>query len=365
MPELLKNLYHEELIASLSRELTAIYSKFNAKRFQESLFKNDWEQKAFKERMTHISMTLHQFLPSDYPKTIRILKSVSSNFNGFEYMFFPGYVELYGLEDYEESISALEHFTKFSSAEFAVRPFITKYPKKMMAQMEKWAQSSNHHVRRLACEGCRPRLPWAMALPQFKKNPQPILKILEQLKNDDSEYVRRSVANNLNDISKDNPHLLIEVAKRWLGENPMTDRLVKHACRSLLKQGHLEILELFGLIKPNHIRVDAFKHQASVEMGEKLEFSFLLKTQQTKLGKLRIEYAIDFMKHNGKPSRKIFKISESDYSEPKKMFTKYYSFKNISTRKYYVGIHQLAIIINGQELASSHFMLTEKANKNT
>ncbi|EDN66091.1 DNA alkylation repair enzyme [Beggiatoa sp. PS] len=276
-------------------------------------------------------------------------------------MFFPCYVELYGLNEYEDSILALEYFTEFSSSEFAVRPFIKKYNRRMMVQMEKWAESSNHHVRRLASEGCRPRLPWAMALPEFKENPAPVLKILEKLKDDDSEYVRRSVANNLNDISKDNPLILIDVAQKWLGKNPNMDRLVKHACRSLLKQGQPKILELFGFVKPDHISIEAFKIQESVNMGENLEFSFILKTQQGKLGKLRIEYAVDFLKNNGKLSRKLFKISESDYSGSKKVITKHHSFKNISTRKYYTGIHGLAVIVNGKELAKGDFGLSEKA----
>ena len=134
--------------------------------------------------MRHITETLHQFLPNDYPKAINVLKPIAAKCSGFEYMFFQDYVEVYGMDDYETSIPALEHFTKYASSEFAVRPFIIKYPSKMMRQMEKWANSENHHVRRLASEGCRPRLPWAMALAEFKSNPSPILKVIEKLKNE-------------------------------------------------------------------------------------------------------------------------------------------------------------------------------------
>ena len=169
------------------------------------IFDNNWKDKALKQRMKHISASLHHYLPMQYSDAIQILMKSSSKFRGFQYMFFPGFVERYGLNQYETSIQALEHFTKHSSSEFAVRPFITKYNHKMMAQMEVWAESDNHPIRRLASEGCRPRLPWATALPEFKQDPAPILPILEKLKNDESEYVRRSVANNLNDISKDHP----------------------------------------------------------------------------------------------------------------------------------------------------------------
>jgi len=272
--------------------------------------------------MRHISETLHKYLPFEYSEAIEILVKASSKFSGFEYMFFPGFVELYGLDRYEVSISALEHFTKHSSSEFAVRPFIKKYNSKMMAQMNSWAESNSHHVRRLASEGCRPRLPWAMALPDFKKDPHPVLSILEKLKNDESEYVRRSVANNLNDISKDNPKTVIEIARNWLGDNAKTDWIFKHGCRTLLKRGEPEIMALFGFAKPEHIRISDFIVQESVEMGGDITFSFTLKSRQRQLGKLRIEYAIDFMKKNGSSSRKLFKLSESENTGKEKSITK-------------------------------------------
>jgi len=231
----------------------------------------------------------------------------------------------------------------------------------MMAQMGLWAESKSHHVRRLASEGCRPRLPWAMALPEFKQEPGPVLLVLEKLKNDESEYVRRSVANNLNDISKDNPQLVIEVARNWLGDNRKLDWVVKHACRTLLKQGQPEIMELFGFAKPDHIKIKEFVAQPSVEIGDNLDFSFTLETQHKKLGKLRIEYVIDFVKKNGNLSRKIFKISESDTKNNSKTVTKSHSFKKISTRKYYAGNHVISIIVNGHEMASTEFLLNEKS----
>ncbi|MDX8395231.1 MAG: DNA alkylation repair protein [Mariprofundaceae bacterium] len=359
MPAPLKHLYTEELIASVARALNEVDASFNVREFQANVFCESWQQKELKERMRHVAMMLHQFLPNDYQQAIDILTVVVPHFQGFEYMFFPDYVELYGLNDFDISVEALECFTLFSSSEFAVRPFIKKYGNTMMAQMEIWAASENEHVRRLASEGCRPRLPWAMALPEFKKDPTNVLKVLEILKGDDSEYVRRSVANNLNDISKDHAEAVINVAKTWIGQNADTDKLVKHACRTLLKQGHSEVLELFGFVSPDEIRVEDLQVQESVSMGEQLGFLFTLKTEAKSLEKLRIEYAIDFMKKNGKQARKVFKISESLNANQTKEVSKEYSFKKISTRKYYPGKHGLAVIINGVELASDFFDLKE------
>jgi 3-methyladenine DNA glycosylase AlkC len=360
MPEPLKNLYSIDLIESLGEQVSSLYDDFDTKGFFRHVIDDEWKDKELKERMKHISESLHQYLPMKYSEAIEILTKSASKFSGFQYMFFPGFVELYGLNEFEKSIQALEHFTKHSSSEFAVRPFIIKYNHKMMGQIEAWAESENHHVRRLASEGCRPRLPWAMSLPVFKQDPTPILPILEKLKNDDSEYVRRSVANNLNDISKDNPKIVIGVAKKWLGNNQQTDWIIKHACRTLLKQGQPEIMKLFGFKKPEHIEVRNFITPKTVEMGGNLAFSFTLESHQEKLGKLRIEYAIDFVKKNGNQSRKSFKISESEVSGNNKIIIKSHSFRKISTRKYYTGNHGIGIIVNGHELADMKFLLTEK-----
>ncbi|MDC9727676.1 MAG: DNA alkylation repair protein [Candidatus Thioglobus sp.] len=360
MPEPLKNLYSTELVKSLGEQVSNLYGDFDTDGFSAHVIDSEWEGRELKERMKHISESLHRYLPMEYSDAIQILMESSSKFSGFQYMFFPGFVELYGLNKFEKSIQALEHFTKHSSSEFAVRPFIKKDSYKMMAQMQLWAKSQNHHVRRLASEGCRPRLPWAMALPEFKQDPSQILPILEKLKNDDSEYVRRSVANNLNDISKDNPQVVIDIAKSWLGNSQQTNRIVKHACRTLLKQGHPEIMNLFGFLKPEHIEIRNFTAQKSVEMGENLDFSFKLESQQQKLGKLRVEYAIGFVKKNGNRSKKMFKISESEINGNNKTVAKSHSFKKISTRKHYAGNHSIGIFVNGCELASMEFLLSEK-----
>ncbi|WDE04265.1 DNA alkylation repair protein [Thalassomonas viridans] len=358
MAELLKNVYTREFITALAQQLTAIFPAFDKDKFQHLIFDDTWQQKELKARMNHIAQCLHQVLPGPYHHNLELLKQIKVEQAGFEYMFLPAYVELYGLEDYVASIPALAHFTEFASSEFAVRPFIIKYPKQMMAQMALWARMDNKHLRRLASEGCRPRLPWAMALPAFKQDPAQVLPILEVLKDDPSEYVRRSVANNLNDIAKDNPKQVIAIAKRWFGQTENTDRLIKHACRTLLKKADPEILTLFGFAPPKAIEVTALKVQKQVTMGDKLSFSFTLATKAQALGKLRIEYAIDYMKSNGKQARKIFKIAEADYNDRQKAITREQSFKAISTRKHYPGAHAVAVIINGEELAADKFILT-------
>lgn len=357
MPEALKNLYNRAFVGRLANDLDGCCPEFKTDAFVNSVFSRDWKEKELKQRMRHITQTLHRFLPKDYRQALRILMPVSARYEGFEPMFFPDYVECYGLEDYEASIPALEWMTQFSSSEFAVRPFVVKYPQKMMRQMESWTKHENHHVRRLASEGCRPRLPWAMALPEFKQDPAPVLRVLKKLKLDDSEYVRRSVANNLNDISKDNPEVVVETARQWLGHTPETDWLVKHGCRSLLKQGDARVLRLFGFNTPAHVTLRKLKVSSGVNLGDELSFSFELATRQHNLGKLRIEYAIDFVRANNRTGRKMFKISEGEYSGKEKAVKKNHSFRQITTRKYYPGQHALRLYVNGHEMGKKAFVL--------
>ena len=357
MPELLKNIYNKKLVTSLATELKKVYPSFNEKEFINNTIDKTWKHKELKQRIRHITENMKDALPDNYKKSIKLLKPVSLEFSGLEHMIFPDFVELCGLHDLDTSISAMAFFTELSSSEFPVRHFIIKYTDKMMAQMKVWSKSKNEHIRRLASEGCRPRLPWAIALPEFKKNPSIILPILEQLKSDESEYVRRSVANNLNDISKDNPDIVIQIAKRWKGLNAETDKLVKHACRTLLKSGNVDTLKLFGFKVPKFIVVKKFKCTKKITMGDYIEFSCNLVTDKKSLGKLRIEYAINFVRLNNKITRKVFKVSEGEYKEQQLKIVKKHSFREISTRKYYDGKHSVSIIVNGQELKKLDFII--------
>ncbi len=358
MPELLKNIYNKKFINKLASEFDKNYSRFDPDKFVNDIFSDGWRNKELKERMRHIALTLKNHLPGNYTQALNVMKkSIDRSFEGFEYMFFPDYVELFGLHAFDESVAALEYFTEYASAEFAVRPFIIKFPDIMMRQMNLWSDSKNYHVRRLASEGCRPRLPWAMALPVFKKNPAPVIKILEKLKADESEYVRRSVANNLNDISKDHPERVAALAKKWLGQHEHIDRVVKHGCRTLLKNGHQDVLKLFGFTAPGHIKIKKFVIDRKTRIGQDVLFSFAVQTNKNKLGKLRIEYAVDFVRSNNKSNRKVFKISEGLYSEKERIIEKKHSFKKITTRKYYPGTHRITLIINGREMASKKFQL--------
>jgi len=225
-----------------------------------------------------------------------------------------------------------------------------------MAYVSEWAEDKNEKVRRFASEGCRSRLPWAMALPKFKKDSSLIMPILEKLKNDDSEFVRKSVANNLNDISKDHPDLVLDISKKWDGKSEKTDRLIKHACRSMLKAGNKRALLLFGYGDPTEISVKKLKlNDKSVIIGKNLHYSFELLITGEKAQKVRLEYRIDFRKANGKQSGKIFQIAENTYNPENYPFSRKHSFADMSTRKHFEGEHRITIIVNGEEMANRSF----------
>jgi 3-methyladenine DNA glycosylase AlkC len=276
-------------------------------------------------------------------------------------MIFPDFVSFRGLDSFELSVSALKELTQYFSSEFAIRSFIKNYPNRMLSILQQWATDENHHVRRLASEGCRPRLPWAEVLDDLKKEPTPILPILEILKEDESDYVRKSVANNLNDISKDHPRLVLDLAKKWYGKNVKTDWIVRHGCRTLLKKGDVEALRLFGFNKTNASVQNLSLSCSTIAIGGELQATFQLVNLEE--AKLRIEYIIEFAKANQKISHKIFKLSEKMYTKDTHSLILKHSFKDLSTRRHYPGKHRLFIIVNGEEKKNIEFTLTPAAEK--
>jgi 3-methyladenine DNA glycosylase AlkC len=368
MGDLLKDLYSPAFYKKLTKTLTAVLPTFNQQRFISRIFTDDFPDKELKARMRHTTMVLHQFMPSSFTESADILVNLATQLkkqgigeDSLVYMFIPDYIEVYGLDDLETSVQAMEIITQFVSCEFGVRSFLLKYEKQMISQMEAWSKHGDHKVRRLASEGSRTRLPWAMAVPFLKKDPSPILPILENLKNDPSEWVRRSVANSLNDIAKDHPEVVVSIARKWKGISRETDAIIKHGSRTLLKRGHIEMLKYYGL-NSKKILVSAFKITTPVvKMGDSLHFSFRVTNQDVTKQKIRLEYGLYYRKANNQLTKKVFKISESMLKPgSEKNIQREQSFRKITTRVFYPGEHHLSVIVNGAETAAKVFTLRKK-----
>ncbi len=281
-------------------------------------------------------------------------------------------VAQHGLDDFDLSLNLLKDMTAYFSSEFDIRPFIIADQNKALAIISSWVNDEDYHVRRLVSEGTRTRLPWAMQLPTLIKDPSPVIPLLTALRDDEEEYVRRSVANHLNDIAKDHPDLIANIAKDWLkGENTPTSkeinnnrlRLVKHACRTLIKQGHADTLAAFG-IEPANVTLESLTPlNKEVKIGGSLNFELILRSNSEKEQTLVIDYLIHHKKANGTLAAKVFKWKTLNLSPEQTLrIEKNHSFKIITTRKYYSGSHAVSVRINGADYGFCQFELIKNTS---
>lgn len=367
MAEPLKNMYNQDFLEAFGRTIKSVYPSFHIEDFVQKVLAGNWQQLELKGRIRKITCSLKACLPNHYEEAMEILLVVHNTCSGFPYLILPDYVEVYGQDDqhWELSMRALETFTQHSSSEFAVRPFIMRDPERMMKQMLHWSESPNEHIRRLASEGCRPRLPWGQALTMFKQDPSPILPILERLKEDPSLYVRKSVANNLNDIAKDHPGIVIDIAQRWHGKHPHTDWIVRHACRNLIRSAQPEVMKLFGYADPAEGAALVYKATLSVkpdliQIGDSSELQYEIEVRDGNPARIRIEYGIDFVKSNGKVSRKKFLLSDKTVDGGSCLqASRTHHWADLTTRRHYPGTHTIVLLVNGQEVASTDLQLNK------
>jgi 3-methyladenine DNA glycosylase AlkC len=268
----------------------------------------------------------------------------------FRFLPFVFFVADHGLDCFETSMRAQYELTKRFTAEFSIRAFIERYPEETLGRLAEWARDPNVHVRRLVSEGTRPRLPWAPRLRGFQEDPSPVLELLEILRDDSEEYVRRSVANNLNDISKDHPELVVEVTKRWWSDaSEDRKRLVRHALRTLVKAGNAEALAVLGYGAESPIEIRAVTCEPKViEIGGKVRIEVDLENSSDEDAGALIDLRIYFVKANGSINPKVFKGAELTLgARGVATVRKSVSLAQHSTRKHYPGAHRVEVMLNG------------------
>lgn len=264
-------------------------------------------------------------------------------------------IEQHGLGHPSESLAAIRRLTSMFSGEFAVRPFLRQDPVGALAVMRAWTQDDSEHVRRLASEGCRPRLPWGGHIRPFQQDPTAVLELLEDLRDDPTEYVRRSVANNLNDISKDHPGRTVEVCARWAqGASKNRLRLVRHALRGLVKAGDLGALAVLGVTEPR-VEVLEFTAPGPVAIGDAVSITTELQVDATQ--KLVVDYRVTFTGKK-RARTKVFKWTTRVFDAGRHGLTKRHSLADVSIRTHYPGTHSVALLVNGRQLAEASFEVT-------
>ncbi|MEP9386570.1 DNA alkylation repair protein [Mesorhizobium sp. KR9-304] len=354
----LKEIFNRERLRHVARETEAVWPDFDQKRFLK-LATAGLDDLGIMQRMRQTAASLHDTLPEDFPKALPILKKLAPRIgHGFVAITLSEFVALYGQSHFKQSLDALKFFTRFGSSEFAVRHFLVADFERTIAAMWKWARDEEEHVRRLASEGSRPRLPWSFQLKNLIADPSPTGPILEALKADPSLYVRKSVANHLNDIGKDHPDLLVERVSGWDLSDKHTAWIVRHALRTLIKKGDPRALALIGTTGKAEVTVETFAVEpAKIKLGERIAIKATLGSTSKTAQRLVIDYAVHYAKKNG-ISRKVFKLKETEL-QPNATCELAISqtVKDYTTRKHNAGFHRVELMVNGEILAESGFDL--------
>jgi 3-methyladenine DNA glycosylase AlkC len=371
MAEALKHFFDASLVQSLADELARVYPTLQRRRFVADALLG-LEALELTARGAHLADVMRRHLPDEYKAALRVLVasfgpelegSESFGMAPFRYLPHACFVAKFGLDDFEVSTHALFELTKRFTAEGSIRPFIVKYPERSRELLVRWASDPNVHVRRLVSEGTRPRLPWAARLREFQKDPAPVLELLELLKDDPERYVQRSVANNLNDIAKDHPDLVVAVCRRWSeGAGEGRRWIIKHGLRSLVKHGNPAALQLLGVGAKPRVSVSGVQiAPRRPSIGKAAVISFELNSTARAAQDLLIDYAVHFVKANGAPRAKVFKLKRVSLPARGQLQLKAsISFANMTTRKHYPGRHTVDLLVNGITFSLCEFELADR-----
>jgi len=369
MPEPLKNSFGPDVPVLIADMIAPVYPEFDRERFI-SIAVTGLEDLELTPRARQVADALAATLPEDRRDAMAIISASlgpeieSAELTGmepFRYLPFVFFVAQHGLDHFDSAMTVQHELTKRFTAEFSIRAYLDRYPERTLEQLHVWATDDNVHVRRLVSEGTRPRLPWAPRLRRFQEDPQPVIELLEILKDDEEEYVRRSVANNLNDISRDHPALAVATAARWWSEDPRTRRMVHHGLRTLIKAGDPDALAILGFGSDSPVRLLAVTIEPpEVHIGESVRITADFDNPSSSQGGALVDFVVHFVKANGSSNPKVFKGGERSVAAGEStLVSKLVSVAQHSTRTHYPGVHAVDIQINGTTHPGGEFVIVE------
>ncbi|MDX2382087.1 MAG: DNA alkylation repair protein [Acidimicrobiia bacterium] len=310
-------------------------------------------------RARRIADGLAAYLPDDRGRALDLLveslahgqdPSTFEGMDGFRYLPHVYFVADHGLDHFERAMTAQYELTQLFTAEFSIRSYLVHHRDATLRRLREWTTDPNVHVRRLVSEGTRPRLPWAPRLREFQDDPTPVLDLLEDLRDDQEEYVRRSVANNLNDIAKDHSDVVVDTARRWWADgDEHRRRLVRHGLRTLVKRGDPGALEVLGYGADSPVTIDEVEiSPATVQIGGRVTIEMSLTNPSTDDAGALVDLRVHFVKANGSTSPKVFKGKELQLAPGESgAVRKTISVAQHSTRTHHPGTHVVDAIVNG------------------
>jgi 3-methyladenine DNA glycosylase AlkC len=364
MPEPLKNHFDETVVRRIGAMLRSAHAGFPERRFVAEATKGLGSLELV-DRARHVAAAMQRALPADFDEAARILVASlgpaldrTEGFGMAVFLYLPHviFVAENGLDHFEASMAAQHALTRRFTAEFSIRAFLERDPERTLARLRDWARDPDVHVRRLVSEGTRPRLPWAPRLRSFQRDPRPVLELLELLRDDPEPYVRRSVANNLNDIGKDHPELLIEVCARWSRRaTPERLGLVQHALRWLVKGGDRRALRVLGFEGGDKVRVAGRIRPRRVRVGESCAIELSLENRARAAQSVVVDLAVHFVKADGSARAKVFKVRALRLGPGEKAsVAKAISFAQRTTRRHHPGRHRIEALVNGRAVRVGH-----------
>jgi len=362
-PALKDGLASFERIKQVGDAFASVRAGFDRARFLAETTR-DLDAFTLMERIRRIAGALDPLLPTDFGEAVGVVRAAAPKIEtSFLTLALCDWVAIRGIDEFDPAMEALRHLTVFCSAEFAVRPFLRRDLTRTLAVMETWTRDPDARVRRLASEGCRPRLPWSFRLDALIADPSPTLPILEALRTDPSVDVRRSVANHINDVTKDNPEIALAWLEAWSRDDPGTAWIVKHALRSLIKRGSPRALALIGVEAETDAEVESFSlSPASVPVGGSVTMRFRLRSTAKTARRFVIDYAVHYVKKSGETRPKVFKLRLVELAPGEVLeVEREHDLADLSTRRHHPGRHAIELLVNGASAARGEFTLESAA----